>query len=269
LDEVEKICLIDYDKVEQRNLINSIYTNEHLGRDKVEALEGIIRRDNKNISIIKLNTKYIEGQTILPEKFDLVLDCRDFTYDRTNEISARFYISSRYLIVDCRKDVVYEQHIEGKYTSFLNKNDLKYAAFEASMLIHKQAINLLIENQSVVSIELDYLDKRIKEDLSQQKELEVIKKVDNNRKRFVNLEDVCNKIIEFNKQNDITICLGNIEESNIDSTIPRTTLKTNEDVLAALSSLVNLPYTYPTYIIRPQKVNNYFYIELLPDTGAA
>jgi tRNA A37 threonylcarbamoyladenosine dehydratase len=120
LEETKEICIIDYDTIEEKNLLNSIYREEYLGQYKVDALEKIIKNNNKGISVIKLNQRYIEGETILPKRFDLVLDCRDFTYDRSKEIDARMYITGRTLIVDCRKEVQYNNHIEGKYTSFLS-----------------------------------------------------------------------------------------------------------------------------------------------------
>jgi len=269
LEEVTELCIIDYDIIEEKNLINSIYTYEDLGQYKVDALERIIKRENKNINITKINERYIESKTILPKKYDLVLDCRDFTYDRLKEISARLYITSRYLIIDCRKNVTYDTHTEGKYLSFLSKNDLRYASVEATMLIIKGGLKLLIENESVMSIELDHLDRKVHDDISKSKEVDIIYEPHQNEKRFVNLKEVFNLIIEYNKLNDLVICLGSKNDSNIDKLVQRSSLKSYQDVLQVLMPLVSLPYTHSSYLIKLQIVDNKYYIELLPDTGAA
>ena len=139
IETIEEICIVDFDYIEPRNFKNSIYKPSQLGDFKVDALEEILKT-NSEIKVTKLNEKYIEGKTKLPSHLDLILDCRDFTYDRYGEIDARLYITSRYLIIDCRKVVKYETHQEGSYLTLLSKSDLRNAAFQATHLIENKSI---------------------------------------------------------------------------------------------------------------------------------
>ena len=123
LDQIEKIVLIDHDIVLKKNLRNTIYKKKDIGRLKVDALKDIIETNNE-VEVIKINEKFIENNIDLSD-YDLVLDCRDFTYNRNNIIHSRLYISSRYLIVDCRKNIKYEKQYKGKYLSRLTKTDLR------------------------------------------------------------------------------------------------------------------------------------------------
>ena len=132
LDSVESLILIDYDIVEQSNTKNSIYKKSDVGKLKVDCMYDIVRKIDEEIDITCIKEKYIEGETEI-EKCDLVIDCRDFTYDRGSEIDIRLYLSARYLVIDCRKDIKYQSHYEGKYIDELTKNDIASVTFNASL----------------------------------------------------------------------------------------------------------------------------------------
>ena len=81
LENIKEIVIVDFDKIESRDVYRSIYSISNIGEYKVDALSEIIE---SNVTVTKLNKKYIEGKTKIP-KSDLVIDCRDFVYDRHTE----------------------------------------------------------------------------------------------------------------------------------------------------------------------------------------
>jgi hypothetical protein len=156
LEYIEKIAIIDDDIVEDKNINNSIYTNNHIGKLKVDCLSEIIEFKNKNIIIEKYNGKYISNCTIMPMGYDLILDCRDYTYSRSGEIDIRLYISSRYLILDCKRQIQYEKENNGKYIERLKKTDLRNAGNIVSSLIDNNLIKRIIEGGLVNKFDLDF-----------------------------------------------------------------------------------------------------------------
>lgn len=260
---LKKIILVDYDRVEKKNLKNAIYRLSDVGDLKTDVLSSIVYSKNEEVETVKLNEKFIEGKTKLPES-DLVLDCRDFTYDRKSLVDARLYISSRYLIVDCRKDVKYERHYEGKYTSLLTESDLKKAAFIVSMLIFDGIITSLIVNRSVGKFDLDYL-KQMK-----QKTDDIVYSYETGEEKLVNLKENLFPILELNKQSDLDINMCMADTMVPVRTIPKGSLKSGNDVIANLVQITNLPFLiFNTYVISVDKGDNKSIITLIPETGAA
>lgn len=62
---LEKFTLWDFDKVEQHNIANQMFTNEHVGRSKAECLQEILQKINPDIAkCTKIETKGWNGQTM-------------------------------------------------------------------------------------------------------------------------------------------------------------------------------------------------------------
>jgi molybdopterin/thiamine biosynthesis adenylyltransferase len=158
LDETEELTLIDFDTVEWKNLGTSIYRPIDVGVKKVTALTDIIIHQNPGVVVKSIDDTFIEGETKIPEG-DIVFDCRDIICDRKDIIDVRVSISSRYVIVDCRKNVSYKEQKDGRYLVDLRKDDIRNAAFIVSMLVSNQTIRQLIKTQSIQKYELDYLKK--------------------------------------------------------------------------------------------------------------
>ena len=262
LENTEKLVIIDHDIVEQKNLKNSIYRQIDIGIPKVEALKDIITHQNPHIEIWAFQTEYKEGKTKLIKE-DLVIDCRDFTYDRKSEINVRFYISSRYLMADFRKNVIYKERQAGKYIMELTKNDLKYAASIISMMIHSNTIESLITSQSVQKYELD-----------------CIKHIDNycydvvyentvGEEKFVNLPEKIVPILDMNKHKDVTVFLGSKVYPVVERIIPMDTLKSSKDVILNLASIVSCQKDFNNFVVSVFNEGSNVYIELIPETGAA
>lgn len=261
LETIETLILIDHDTVEAKNLKNSIYRQIDVGLPKVEALTEIISHKNPDLTVMSLDEKFIEGKTKLID-CDLILDCRDFTYDRRREIDVRLYVSSRYLMVDCRKNVNYKMKTEGKYLLELCKQDLRYAASLVSMLISNDTISKLMKDQSVQKYELDYV-KQINNDTC-----DIIYEDNQSEDKFVNLPDTIVPILQANKQSDLEVCVGSTLFPLTESLIPKNSLHSGSDIVVNLSKAVAC-HDFNNFVVSLHQHNGRFLLELIPETGAA
>jgi len=262
LENIEKIVLLDPDIVESKNLKNSIYRQLDIGCPKVEALKDMLIDKNPDIEIWAFQTKYIEGVTKLVKE-DLVIDCRDYTYDRNIEIDVRFYISSRYLMGDFRKNVTYKEHQGGKYITELTKNDLRHASSIISMMIDSNTIECLIETQSVQKYELDCV-KHIENYC-----YDVVYDNVDGQEKFVNLPDKIAPILNMNKTKDVTIFVGSKISPIAKKVIPMNTLRSSQDVILNMTSVVSCQTDFNNFVVSVFNEGNNMFIELIPETGAA
>jgi hypothetical protein len=261
IETVETLILIDHDTVEQKNLKNSIYRQVDIGLHKTEALTDIISTTS-NITVLSLEEKYIEGKTTIP-KCDLILDCRDYTYDRLKEVDARLYISSRYLMVDCRKNVEYKTRTHGKYIMELSKEDLRYAASLVSMLVYNSTIKSLIKNKSVQKYELDYV-KHIDKCA-----YDIVYENPVGEEKFVNLPDHILPIIEANKHSEINLYVGSSVFPFSELTLPKNSLQTSGDVVISLARAVADQCQFNNFVVSLHNRGDNVFVELIPETGAA
>jgi len=265
LEEIEKLVIIDHDIVEKKNLKNSIYRQIDVGSAKVEALKDILDMFHPDLEIWAFHSEYNEGTTQIPnvDTIDLTIDCRDITYDRKTEIDARFYVSSRYLMADFRKNVSYKKKTEGKYILELSKNDLRHAASFVSMMIHNNTIESLIANQSVQKYELDYV-KHIEECC-----YDVVCDEEAGDDKFINLPEKVVPIIDMNKDKEVTVFLGSRVFPISEQAIPVNRLQSTRDVVNVFTSMVACQPDFNNFVVSIFEENNNFYIELIPETGAA
>jgi len=262
LEGIEKIVILDHDIVEKKNLKNSIYRQVDIGAPKVEALKDILHDQNPDLEICAFQSKYKEGKTKLIKE-DLVIDCRDYTYDRQKEIDARFYISSRYLMGDFRKNVTYSCLQAGKYILELSRNDLRYAASIISMLIHCDIITTLIKSKSIQKYELDYV-KHI-----DNKNYDIVYENILGNEKFLNLPDKIVPIMDINKDKDVTVFLGSRMFPVSEKVIPMNSLKNGKDLITLFMSLVSCQTDFNNFVISLYNENSNVYVELIPETGAA
>lgn len=269
LHETKKVVLVDHDRVELKNTKNSIYKKEQVGELKVISLKEMLELQNKDTEIISIPEKYIEGKTEIPE-CDLTIDCRDFVYNRGNKIDTRMYISSRYLIIDCRQDVEYAVNHQGRYIEKLNKSDLKMAAMSATMLVQKGLINNIIDDKLVHKIELDYLSRDISNSI-QRRRMKPDEAFDTHggENKLINLDENIQPIMELNKECDIQVCLGDRSNPLVSRMIPAGQLIKPNDVVRALVDTIRLPYSYNSYLILIAREGNLAHVQLLAETGAA
>ena len=259
---VEEIIVVDYDQVVAKNIQCSIYRNQDVGKYKTDAIEEIISSINDKVKITKINQKFVEGECELPDS-DLVIDCRDFTYDRKDLIDIRLFISSRSLFIDCRKNVSYQYHKEGRYNTELTKLDFISAAAIATKLIQNGSIDELIKRADLIEVDLDHFDQQIFK--SRQ---DVLYELDAS-KHLLNVPESVVQILELNKRQDLTLCVNDIQTSPVKKTFPRNSLKTYFDVVQNLSGSIPKTYSQNSYIISVKSIQNNTYIVLIPESGAA
>ena len=259
LETTKKLILIDFDKVENKNIRNSIYTKKHVGMFKTDSLYSIISNIS-DVDIVTIRKKYSES--IIPD-CNLIIDCRDFTYDRKSNIDVRVYMSSRYLIIDCRKNVKYKNQHEGIYLTGLTKADLRNASFNFSMLLYNGILSELIKQQMVQKLELDYLDRIISKRLQTNKEINITE--NNINTDLINLNENISPIIDNNKISDLMVYLGTTDNYTSFKTIKKNSLKNDTDVINSLKSMFSIPSVYNYYLVELK--NNC--VELIPETGAA
>lgn len=266
LASVKELEIIDFDKVEPKNLINSIYTRDCVNKLKVDALRDIIKDKNPRVKVIKRNEKFIEGSSKISRK-SFVIDCRDYNHDRSGAIDVRLFISSRYLIVDCRTRVSYgDDEREGKYLTQLTRTDLKNAAVIISMLIYNGTIETLTYNNSINKYDLDYLTK-----ISYLPEPEdiVFDSGKNDVTSLVNVEQSIKPMIDMNKLSDINVYVGGKDLPIVSNVIPQLTLNSGMDVISNLLSSIQTPLKFDKFIVYISQDQTECYVELLPECGAA
>lgn len=269
LENLQKLVLVDFDIVEERNLVNSIYRKGDVGRYKTTSLHNIIREQNQHdIEINIITEKYVEGITRLPD-VDLTIDCRDFMCDRGSEIDVRLFITSRYLVIDCRKNVSYDRQYEGRYLTKLTKNDLRKSSLIIISFIQDGFLNYMILNKIIKEVDIDYLHKISNDIRYQNEDKNMIIDYDISKK-LLNLENNIDKIIQENKTKDVVITLGDKRMSPLMKTIPKNTINRPIDVISTMIEMTNTPCTSQYYyIVSTSNNNNVCNVELLPEMGSA
>ncbi len=269
LEELKHLSIIDFDIVEKKNIKKSIYTNNDINKLKTDALyDKLINIKNDYLQIYKFPFKYDENKTNINS--NLIIDCRDEIIDRNDKIDIRLYVSSRYIIIDCRKNIKYDETRQGKYISHINKSDLKSGCASFVYLLQNGFIKYLINNQMVYNLELDYLD-RISSKLKNENQNNKIPFYGyEESNKFLNLKQNINKIIEKNKKRDAIICIGDKNNPITTTKILKNNIQNINDIIPIMTSLINsksINYFY--YVINVIEYNNRLYVELLPETGAA
>ena len=164
-NQLKELILIDYDTVSESNLERSLYNKNDVGRLKVDALYDKLKNYRNDLTVQRSAIKLV-SKSALPI-CDLIIDCRDFHYDKIENLSmVRTYISSGKLVIDCRNSITHQKHREGSYSTVIHKHQLLYAAAIISNLINTNNINKLIEKNLIQEFELDYLEKKIEDKLT-------------------------------------------------------------------------------------------------------
>ena len=270
IEEVKLLTLIDYDYVEKRNLRNQIYSEKDVGFFKVNCLYRILKLKRSNLKLRRIIGKYEEEITKIP-KSDLVIDCRDFTYDRRDRIHVRTYLTSRYLIVDCQRNVKYEKHHEGKYLTELTKHDLEYASWAFCDLIIKGVLKKLIYDQIIYNIPLDHNIENAYNTIDKTNKFDLVIDSQINDKKLKNLHDVGLSLDTIKKRETI-ICIGDQRDPLIQKRYPENHFNNLDELVSSMLSLIstaNQVVVYQHYIICKKIVDNKCYVQLLPETGAA
>lgn len=263
LEKIKELTIIDPDIVEEKNLKNSIYRRQDIGKLKIDALEEIIKYNIDEIKIIKSNTKILKETDSIILKYDLIIDCRDYIYNRANKINIRPFISTRYLILDCRQNIKYRKKCKGKYISKIIKADFGIAAPILTSLIESNAISKCIKDKGIYKFDLDYAEKSIK------LKKDIIYDLVVGSERLSNLDNTIFDILNINKKNDITICAGPKNNPIAEKLVLKKTLINSCDVVTNLVSMLSSLSNFKPYIVYIVKSNHKYFVELIQETGAA
>lgn len=261
LDNTENLIIIDHDIVESENLKDTIYRQIDIGLLKTDALYDILK-NRYDLSITKISERFVENETIIPDT-DLILDCRNYTYDRKGQIDARLYISSRYLIVDCRRKVEYKIRQKGKYITQLSKDDLRSASQVVSILINGNTLQTLVKDQAIQKYEIDCFSEH------NGSCYDIVYEGVLGGDRFVNLPEKIMPIIDLNKNENLNIVVGSRATPTLETLIPVNSLRNSRDVVETLATLTNQQQEFNHYVVAVFKEKNNTIIELIPETGAA
>jgi hypothetical protein len=259
---VSKIVIVDYDIISSENTLKSIYRPKDIGQYKVDALEEILKSENFDLEVVKINEEYIEGQTKIP-RCDLLIDCRDFVCDRIGEINIRVYISGRDVIIDCRKMVCVYKPYQGEYNLRLSKEEINKAAFLVSDLIVRNKFSCLMENNSVERIKIDMLDEIIEKSIRQNKDqMDIIYDDTKLTKKITRLDQAIAPTIYMNNKAEVRVSLGSINERIFPGYFNEPS-----DVIKFMGRFVERYGGGKNYVIFVNK--NDRMIELVEETGAA
>jgi predicted dinucleotide-utilizing enzyme len=286
MESIDELIVVDYDRVESKNIHNSVYTASQIGEKKVDALAELLV---ENINVITLHEKYIEGKTVLPE-CDLIVDCRDVVCSRGNEIDVRLYITGKILIIDCRKNVKTQYDYEGSYRRQLPKSELNKAGFFAAQIICSDQINQLLEDKSVQRVDLNLLSSIINDAMKQciENRVDIIYDAVDGLDRIHCLEENIEPILNLSKSKNVDVYVGEKESRTLSlfktpvmfdnfpseaktkyAVIPRNSLRNSNDLINCLTTIVKEQNNIVNFIVTLRKENGETFVELLEETGAA
>lgn len=144
----DKLSILDYDIVKNRNLRNSIFTEQDIGKKKTDVIQD---KFSDKIMIDSFDFKFIESFNDFLFDCDVIIDCRDFLYDRKN-IDVRLFVCNKSLIIDCRKSVHYENTYEGSYFWSIDKTELNVVLKSFVNLLQSNQIKNMIKNNEINEI---------------------------------------------------------------------------------------------------------------------
>lgn len=280
MEFIDELVIVDHDKVEGKNIHNSVYKAAHIGEMKVDALNELISND---VHVIPKNMKYKEGKTPLP-KCDLIIDCRDVVCNRGKEIDVRLYISGKILIIDCRKNVKTQYNYEGSYRNELKRSELNKAGFFAAHIICSNQIKQMLLNQMVQRVDLNLIpsiiSKAVKKSLDNRIDI-----IYDGADRLHCLEENIQPIMNLVETKDVDVYIGSRDSCFYDSSrpfdniitfpktkfavIPHNSLRNSNDLINTLTEIVHKQHNLVNFIVTVREMNGESFVELIEETGAA
>lgn len=132
--KVDTIYAVDPDKVEERNLRNSVYTKADINKPKVMALKEQI----SECTFVPIQSDI--RQVDLP-RVDTVVDCRD-VIPRNIDTDVKFSVVGRHLKVDCQ-EVNADIDRNGKYMLELERPEVSRAGGLAQRILMSDQFPML------------------------------------------------------------------------------------------------------------------------------
>lgn len=149
--DVDELTVIDYDKVEEKNIKNSIYEKKYIGSSKTEAFYEMEFKD----SIPKIKTirgEYPKARGLKIQKDDLVLDCTDKVIPKLPDTRVcKVSMIGQSLCLDAREDKKPDYIINTScYDVQLERSDIRRASRLFVKSFQNGDIDKILENKSVV-----------------------------------------------------------------------------------------------------------------------
>ena len=149
INDIDNVVVIDYDKVEEGNLRNSIYRKEHIGMSKAKAFAETVSKTGTDLVCIE--GRFPKVKDLKLTKKDLIIDCTDDVLAKPNSPSCKVSMIGSNLCIDGRRK------IEKSYV--LNKSCLDITRYEvmkasnifSSSLVKGQIEEIIERNLVVVS----------------------------------------------------------------------------------------------------------------------
>ena len=263
---ITNIVLADFDVVEMKNINKSIYNYEDIGELKVDALANIIKESYTPVT--KRVTKYIEGKTWLP-KCDLLIDCRDFVYDRFGSIDIRIYITGRKVIIDCSKKVINNIHYSGNYNIVLTKEEISRAAYLAYMTIISIKFLKLLKKKEKCEISIDQIDEYIQNFVDEKTNtVDMIYDTNRDINRLQGINENIYDISESNKLLDIPIYISVEEKDKPDFILKKGLIKKPIDLINLFGNMIRFETSNFAICFKETKYEGK-YVVLREETAAA
>jgi len=261
--KINELIVYDPDKVEKRNLRNSIYKDHQVGQLKVDALKSLIR--NKKIKFTSIPQEFIHGQVQLPRN-DMVIDCRDVVSDRTS-IDVKTYLSGRHLVIDCKKRFRRDVYYPGRYTEALEKIDLMNSGVIVASLFNDGSLMNLISDQVVYKHDLDMTHYAIMQTTNRLKEQGDF--AIDHETRFIDLAENFQYIITANQYKPICIYLDEDHKSDMKRTLLPGVLSDYHDLSKHLNMMIKNLDVFHYYSMKISETHDNIEIMLITETGGA
>ena len=137
----EKIYLIDHDKIELKNLRNSIFGVTDVKKYKVHVIRDLIKRRFHEKEVVPIVAKF-NNEKYWKNAYDLVVDCTD-RFHTSTATDVKLFIASRKLVVDLRYNKEYTGDEIGSYDPSITKRDLNQAADKFQRLLEQYGLDEL------------------------------------------------------------------------------------------------------------------------------
>jgi len=116
---LEKFSLYDFDIVEPKNIVNQMFTCEHIGMKKVDAVEQMLKAINPEISVRKYDKGW-DGQNL----DGYIFLATDNIEVRRKIVEANMYNEFVKAVFDFRTGLTDGQHYAADWSEYKNRKDL-------------------------------------------------------------------------------------------------------------------------------------------------
>jgi len=116
---LEKFSLYDFDIVEPKNIVNQMFTCEHIGMKKVDAVEQMLKAINPEISVRKYDKGW-DGQNL----DGYIFLAADNIEVRRKIVEANMYNEFVKAVFDFRTGLTDGQHYAADWSEYKNRKDL-------------------------------------------------------------------------------------------------------------------------------------------------